>query len=110
MIRRPPRSTLFPYTTLFRSTVRRDAREARTAVWAYQASGVMGTGSGEDRQHESAGGQSEEIHMTLRRGGAENMRRAATLGKQRAPLLPHAEAREHPIPHLLRRDCAHQAR
>src|SRR3712207_8426997 len=26
MIRRPPRSTLFPYTTLFRST-RRDARE-----------------------------------------------------------------------------------
>src|SRR3712207_3948739 len=25
MIRRPPRSTLFPYTTLFRSTVRRDA-------------------------------------------------------------------------------------
>src|SRR2546427_5959905 len=25
MIRRPPRSTLFPYTTLFRSRVRRDA-------------------------------------------------------------------------------------
>src|SRR5256886_13297009 len=26
MIRRPPRSTLFPYTTLFRSVVREDAR------------------------------------------------------------------------------------
>src|SRR3712207_7745056 len=26
MIRRPPRSTLFPYTTLFRSPVRRTAR------------------------------------------------------------------------------------
>src|SRR3712207_8356033 len=26
MIRRPPRSTLFPYTTLFRSAVRRAAR------------------------------------------------------------------------------------
>src|SRR3712207_6966091 len=26
MIRRPPRSTLFPYTTLFRSTVRRRGR------------------------------------------------------------------------------------
>src|SRR5256885_12243089 len=26
MIRRPPRSTLFPYTTLFRSSPRRDAR------------------------------------------------------------------------------------
>src|SRR5256885_13263461 len=29
MIRRPPRSTLFPYTTLFRSRRRRDARLAR---------------------------------------------------------------------------------
>src|SRR5258707_7114560 len=28
MIRRPPRSTLFPYTTLFRSGVIRDVREA----------------------------------------------------------------------------------
>src|SRR2546426_4753841 len=27
MIRRPPRSTLFPYTTLFRSQQRREARE-----------------------------------------------------------------------------------
>src|SRR3712207_7990799 len=32
MIRRPPRSTLFPYTTLFRSLVRRDAA-ARTRHW-----------------------------------------------------------------------------
>src|SRR3712207_7598928 len=29
MIRRPPRSTLFPYTTLFRSAERRDRREPR---------------------------------------------------------------------------------
>src|SRR3712207_8278972 len=29
MIRRPPRSTLFPYTTLFRSGERRDARGVR---------------------------------------------------------------------------------
>src|SRR2546430_4070285 len=28
MIRRPPRSTLFPYTTLFRSLVERDRRDA----------------------------------------------------------------------------------
>src|SRR2546430_4517524 len=28
MIRRPPRSTLFPYTTLFRSPPRRGSREA----------------------------------------------------------------------------------
>src|SRR3712207_7991243 len=28
MIRRPPRSTLFPYTTLFRSRIRREQAEA----------------------------------------------------------------------------------
>src|SRR5690348_18099846 len=30
MIRRPPRSTLFPYTTLFRSSARRGAHASRT--------------------------------------------------------------------------------
>src|SRR5438046_7555106 len=29
MIRRPPRSTLFPYTTLFRSQVKEECREMR---------------------------------------------------------------------------------
>src|SRR2546422_1382675 len=40
MIRRPPRSTLFPYTTLFRSLVRRpDASfgRANPKRWGYQA-------------------------------------------------------------------------
>src|SRR5256886_15033211 len=32
MIRRPPRSTLFPYTTLFRSDAVRDARDRRGAL------------------------------------------------------------------------------
>src|SRR2546430_12115722 len=32
MIRRPPRSTLFPYTTLFRSALARGAYEAPPAV------------------------------------------------------------------------------
>src|SRR5256885_8403885 len=32
MIRRPPRSTLFPYTTLFRSTNRTHARDYEGAV------------------------------------------------------------------------------
>src|SRR2546430_12952444 len=31
MIRRPPRSTLFPYTTLFRSTVAQDLTVARSS-------------------------------------------------------------------------------
>src|SRR2546425_8066818 len=32
MIRRPPRSTLFPYTTLFRSQVEKEVRRLRAAV------------------------------------------------------------------------------
>src|SRR3712207_7989988 len=37
MIRRPPRSTLFPYTTLFRST------EQQTAVKSSQAGAIFST-------------------------------------------------------------------
>src|SRR2546425_1658391 len=37
MIRRPPRSTLFPYTTLFRSIVRRT--RFAVEVWRYQCRG-----------------------------------------------------------------------
>src|SRR5256885_10352979 len=33
MIRRPPRSTLFPYTTLFRSYLRRHRRQMRAPYW-----------------------------------------------------------------------------
>src|SRR3989441_11801965 len=45
MIRRPPRSTLFPYTTLFRSSSRAPRREVRGAVRA-----SLGDGS---RRHRS---------------------------------------------------------
>src|SRR3989449_8710847 len=38
MIRRPPRSTLFPYTTLFRSVV--DALRASTTVFTALANGA----------------------------------------------------------------------
>src|SRR5438093_9882569 len=34
MIRRPPRSTLFPYTTLFRSSSSTATGTARTASWS----------------------------------------------------------------------------
>src|SRR5256885_13123734 len=41
MIRRPPRSTLFPYTTLFRSQRGRDAHLARAALeQVVQADGI----------------------------------------------------------------------
>src|SRR2546429_4816361 len=39
MIRRPPRSTLFPYTTLFRSLVGKHARPERGGGIPYRAAG-----------------------------------------------------------------------
>src|SRR3712207_6863157 len=36
MIRRPPRSTLFPYTTLFRSVVQHDGRGVQPRVGAHR--------------------------------------------------------------------------
>src|SRR2546425_7126617 len=45
MIRRPPRSTLFPYTTLFRSVleqrtaIRRLVRRSLWIIWIYLAAG-----------------------------------------------------------------------
>src|SRR5947207_3895767 len=38
MIRRPPRSTLFPYTTLFRSPKRGPSTEDRSRCWARRSS------------------------------------------------------------------------
>src|SRR5256885_12162175 len=46
MIRRPPRSTLFPYTTLFRSSIRLDRKEGagldRFSVQMDRASAAVG--------------------------------------------------------------------
>src|SRR3712207_1856765 len=40
MIRRPPRSTLFPYTTLFRSVIEANPRASRTVPFVSKAVGV----------------------------------------------------------------------
>src|SRR3989475_4334659 len=56
MIRRPPRSTLFPYTTLFRSTAHRRAR-AMPAVRVARASA------------QSAGSRMDLARPPLRQGG-----------------------------------------
>src|SRR2546430_13422726 len=42
MIRRPPRSTLFPYTTLFRSALKRELKETLGERWPEQTE-VIGT-------------------------------------------------------------------
>src|SRR3712207_6872578 len=50
MIRRPPRSTLFPYTTLFRSARRPASRIARTddARPAFRLPGMLGLATAAD--------------------------------------------------------------
>src|SRR2546427_1392489 len=46
MIRRPPRSTLFPYTTLFRSLAGRPAEETPGGGWLDHAAGARITRRG----------------------------------------------------------------
>src|SRR5256885_17194903 len=58
MIRRPPRSTLFPYTTLFRSAAR-DFRAALRGVWRQEH------GSGCARCVDTGGGEADRKSTRL---------------------------------------------
>src|SRR5437588_12948487 len=53
MIRRPPRSTLFPYTTLFRSMFINAWGEAVLLLFLFSASGAMEERSEEQRLNSS---------------------------------------------------------
>src|SRR5258708_26892073 len=55
MIRRPPRSTLFPYTTLFRSVFADDRATESTAAFADQF--ARGRSAGVERNHPDGHGQ-----------------------------------------------------
>src|SRR3712207_7299210 len=64
MIRRPPRSTLFPYTTLFRSRdPRRGSRRARREGGLHRRAHTRGRGGDQPRRHSlrlDGRGRSEE--------------------------------------------------
>src|SRR3989449_6786700 len=68
MIRRPPRSTLFPYTTLFRSHARR-ARSGRGAVAAHL---VGARAPGEARARERHDGRDHGALLALRGRGVDH--------------------------------------
>src|SRR5690242_21205470 len=57
MIRRPPRSTLFPYTTLFRSEVRACGEEIEPGQFGGRFAGVLAECFGLDRR----GGERDAI-------------------------------------------------
>src|SRR2546430_2904081 len=60
MIRRPPRSTLFPYTTLFRSA------ELRAACSPIRDRGVPGPGSRADRSEEHTSELQSQSNLVCR--------------------------------------------
>src|SRR2546422_4838189 len=74
MIRRPPRSTLFPYTTLFRSraavpAVRRLLRAVSTAALAHaqeQGDDGRGGGGGGARSEEQTSELQSPLHLVCR--------------------------------------------
>src|SRR5947209_12326900 len=60
MIRRPPRSTLFPYTTLFRSSPRPRAARPPGGAAGVRAGGVLGVPARVLARREDVHGRSEE--------------------------------------------------
>src|SRR5256885_3437263 len=68
MIRRPPRSTLFPYTTLFRSRLsRRDAQSVRARprhLSSGSPSSRVAAGTGRARRHPPLGLRRSEEHTS----------------------------------------------
>src|SRR5258705_4332579 len=59
MIRRPPRSTLFPYTTLFRSQRHRDRMRTRPAVHIEHDGAEPRDGAHRGKQREGPGAEAE---------------------------------------------------
>src|SRR3712207_7740649 len=70
MIRRPPRSTLFPYTTLFRSAERqpeRDLDEDEARHRAEQAQSLQHPDRRDDRRRDDQPGEHEEVDQAVDR-------------------------------------------
>src|SRR5690242_21616580 len=68
MIRRPPRSTLFPYTTLFRSDDSQRARPLLLGRWSQSPSLVAGVGrvSGYRRSEEHTSELQSHVNLVCR--------------------------------------------
>src|SRR2546426_9155574 len=109
MIRRPPRSTLFPYTTLFRSRlVERYGRPTFLIGW--DEAGEFGRGSGRSipgfdlhgalpkvgAHLEKYGGPTMAAGFTVRRGKFDGFR-VAFLGGAGGPLPPPHPAPRPPV-------------
>src|SRR2546427_6071975 len=74
MIRRPPRSTLFPYTTLFRSEARRAERDAH------------GGAGDQDQDRRPAGRGGDRAHRGLSRGARAQDRKSTRLNSSHSQI------------------------
>src|SRR5258708_28061514 len=100
MIRRPPRSTLFPYTTLFRSHTDRKAETMGIALSKQLCGKVMGASlfGQRDRSEEHTSELQSPDHLVCRlllEKKKKEIRAAATLGSPtlaQRPQLPRSSA------------------
>src|SRR2546429_3588759 len=99
MIRRPPRSTLFPYTTLFRSTWRRKAKRIARPLFSPDANPAADRAKANGRVPAANCGPTMRRRQTFLRvsptQGPAHSRPAATL---RRPTGPRPAARENARP------------
>src|SRR3712207_8266329 len=83
MIRRPPRSTLFPYTTLFRSRHPRSMR--RTIIVSVRSVKGRTQNRFQNRVDRGAAGRAGQPH---RRGGEEHVDGSITRSEEHTSELP----------------------
>src|SRR2546422_5399670 len=92
MIRRPPRSTLFPYTTLFRSRAEPDVNHARCALAMRTIEGlleVLDRGAPRPLCRRRAAARQRLRPVPGRRTGALTLERPAVYGRRASsPLGP----------------------
>src|SRR5436309_7285183 len=91
MIRRPPRSTLFPYTTLFRSRPARGSGSARGGAACHEgarAAPAAGVGPRDAAVGVRGGGRSEEHTSELQ--SRENLVCRLLLEKKKKNIKQHA--------------------
>src|SRR2546422_7109895 len=102
MIRRPPRSTLFPYTTLFRSVSRvEDGDEAVAFVWRVETAQ-----RGIHREMPGAAHEPDRADP-LSRGAQNRDRRASLVGDEEAARSGVEDEILWPLAHGERRDRRH---
>src|SRR2546422_8571330 len=67
MIRRPPRSTLFPYTTLFRSVIERVCVAPGKCVFFFtEKAGILNLGAIRERSEEHTSELQSRLHLVCR--------------------------------------------